>query len=1373
MHYRNGVGLSSLTIGLALCALLSLTALPPTARADSAPTFGELQKPFTVKTTHPERKEVRAEIDANLYSRMKAAAGPQLLEVPVGIDQSVTLNLERFEVIAPDARFLLGGPGGDVPTRHPDVVLYRGTIEGEPQSLAYVAVSSGGMINGFVRGEASDNYVLSTVPEDIKAGNSILTVRQGLGAANPDVPFCGTEFDSDLITTFEKAASPEGITADGPRLVRIAVDGDQALVSMFGSTLEAQDYIVQLIGAVSTIYQRDLNVRLWLAFARLWPSGGEPFTPYDLSGFRSYWVNNEDTAGLNLVQLMSGVRNTSYGGIAYISNTCNGFGYSIIALINGTFTAPVTYPDDGNWDLNVCAHELGHNCGTQHTHDDQYIPHIDDCGNGVPSRGTIMSYCHTFQGYQRNIDLRFHRLVQQTIDASISGAGCEPFDCNGNGIDDATDISMGTSLDVNSDGIPDECQDCNGNGTLDPQDIANGAPDIDGNGIPDECEPDCNGNSIPDRFETWSEISPDLDGNDVPDACDPDCNSNGTIDWVEVSNNLSLDLDRNAVPDACQDCNANFVPDWMDMNRQYNLVVADMGQNAVREFHEQSGVLVQTIGSQMGSPRDVLADPSGAYVYEANASLGTVRRVDMAAGSSTLLIASGSGGLTKPTALALDGLGGLLVADSTNNVVRRYNAASGAYLGDLFAPGAGGLVGPMGLAIDGSGDVYISAADNAVYKWNGSSMSTFVSAGSAGLNRPLGMAFNPANGNLLVASNLTNQVLEYDGTTGAFVRVFTDEYGISQPYGVRLGPTGNIFVTCLSSSQWRVIEYFPDLGRYYRPFVRGSGLITQAAGLTFLPASPLDVNHNRVLDACEAGDMDGDGILNVVDNCPSTYNPAQTDTDGDGFGDACDNCIATANPDQRDVDGDGVGDDCDNCPAQSNPLQADADGDGRGDDCDNCPSLSNPDQLDSDGDLIGDACDPCPFDPFNDADGDGLCADVDNCPNLFNPAQIDANGNGIGDLCEGNVYDTVEAACTKLIVSSWGNFGQQGTAGATLDYSSQGDCEGVYIYDGTPLLVYDDGGGYVAYSSLYGATDFMNDPSGGLSTPTVDMGDYQIFESADFVTPDSRIGMHKTWYAPGQADTCHFVIQRMRVYSADGGTHSNVAIGEFIDFDIPSSSGSDNTGGFDAGSKLVYQTGSGTSCLDNTRRRGGIAMLGLGINGCVDVSASPYGALTQLNSTYVYPTNGLVGSQMWTLMQQSGYAAAGSLTDLFSLMTFVNSQTLSAGDTLEIYTIIATTQDNSTLSLPDIVSRATTWYFDHIGCTPGCCVGPIRGDVDGNSELNVSDLTYLVSFLFQGGPDPACSEEADVDGSDAINVADLTYLVGYLFQGGPDPAACP
>ena len=48
-------------------------------------------------------------------------------------------------------------------------------------------------------------------------------------------------------------------------------------------------------------------------------------------------------------------------------------------------------------------------------------------------------------------------------------------------------------------------------------------------------------------------------------------------------------------------------------------------------------------------------------------------------------------------------------------------------------------------------------------------------------------------------------------------------------------------------------------------------------------------NNDGCTNYCQS-DSDGDGIGNLIDNCPDNANPTQTDTDGDGIGDACDTC---------------------------------------------------------------------------------------------------------------------------------------------------------------------------------------------------------------------------------------------------------------------------------------------------------------------------------------------------------------------------------------------------------------------------------------------------------------------------------------------------
>lgn len=62
------------------------------------------------------------------------------------------------------------------------------------------------------------------------------------------------------------------------------------------------------------------------------------------------------------------------------------------------------------------------------------------------------------------------------------------------------------------------------------------------------------------------------------------------------------------------------------------------------------------------------------------------------------------------------------------------------------------------------------------------------------------------------------------------------------------------------------------------------------------------------------------------------------------------------------------------------------------------------------------------------------------------------------------------------------------------------------------------------------------------------------------------------------------------------------------------------------------------------------------------------------------------------------------------------------------------------------------------------------GDINADGAgPNIADLTYLVAYLFGGGPPLPWEDAGDINASGGINIADLTYLVAYLFGGGPDP----
>ena len=179
----------------------------------------------------------------------------------------------------------------------------------------------------------------------------------------------------------------------------------------------------------------------------------------------------------------------------------------------------------------------------------------------------------------------------------------------------------------------------------------------------------------------------------------------------------------------------------------------------------------------------------------------------------------------------------------------------------------------------------------------------------------------------------------------------------------------------------------------------------------YFPSVPEETRTNGIVSIV-SGDLDGDGVPDIQDNCPTVQNPDQFDSDGDGTGNACDGCAddylkiepglcGCGVPETGDGDGDGTPDCNDQCPYDPGKTEPGVCGCGTSD-------------TDTDNDGTSDCIDECPNDASKvspgacgcgvaetDTDSDGVADCIDNCPNVPNPDQADSNSNGTGDACEG------------------------------------------------------------------------------------------------------------------------------------------------------------------------------------------------------------------------------------------------------------------------------------------------------------------------------------------------------------------------------------
>jgi len=63
----------------------------------------------------------------------------------------------------------------------------------------------------------------------------------------------------------------------------------------------------------------------------------------------------------------------------------------------------------------------------------------------------------------------------------------------------------------------------------------------------------------------------------------------------------------------------------------------------------------------------------------------------------------------------------------------------------------------------------------------------------------------------------------------------------------------------------------------------------------------------------------------------------------------------------------------------------------------------------------------------------------------------------------------------------------------------------------------------------------------------------------------------------------------------------------------------------------------------------------------------------------------------------------------------------------------------------------------------------IRGDVDADRAMLLTDAIFLLNYLFVSGKPPVCFDAADIDDSGRTDIGDPIFLLQFLFVGGPTP----
>lgn len=372
----------------------------------------------------------------------------------------VNLDLRRTEVVSGSTDFIVIDDKG--PHSYPLALSahFSGTIQGQPDSYAFVAISPDGEIRTIIH-KNEETIVNELLPITNESRGRVASRAVDHSKDFPEREFaCGADekfLKENLIEKITEKSTKRPSSSPIPppqdiltmRRADIIIDTDYEFFQKFGTESAAFTYITNLLAYISSKYQNEISTKFNLKQIYIRSTSADPWTKTStsdmLAELRAYW-NNPTNAAISRhhVHLISG-KNVG-GGIAYVDTLSPqyvGYAYGVSANISGNFN-----PSNPQviWDSVVVAHEIGHAFGSGHTHtyDNPYVapnPNIGgaiDCcysdnsngqcgttlggagrygqlpgfgsitgGAAGQGNGTIMSYCHLLNGGMGNIAWTF------------------------------------------------------------------------------------------------------------------------------------------------------------------------------------------------------------------------------------------------------------------------------------------------------------------------------------------------------------------------------------------------------------------------------------------------------------------------------------------------------------------------------------------------------------------------------------------------------------------------------------------------------------------------------------------------------------------------------------------------------------------------------------------------------------------------------------------------------------------------------------------------------------------------------------------------------------------------------------------------------
>lgn len=360
-------------------------------------------RPFKLESKHTSKDGFNAiylSLNKSTVKSMNTNEEMQL-DIPVGEGNFVSLLMYPYDIRS--AGYKCTTAGDSIESKG-SISFFRGAVSDDPSSSAHLTI-----INDKIQIVISDRYGNYNVGMLEDNSGYVFFNDMELG----DMPFeCGSDEGYAIVN--DQSIEVKEVKEKNGACIKVYVEVDYSSYKNFGSDVfAAESFALAAFGEVATIYA-NAGVPIEVSEVKVWTSDDPYNGETNVSNALNYLASNVSAFNGDLFHLISAKNSNSFGGIAFLSCRGSGpckattIGTGIPFAVSQTSTSYRSYPTY-SWTVNVLAHEMGHNMGAPHTqacvwgaNDNTAIDGCatieGNCGNpGLPTVGSIMSYCHYYQ----------------------------------------------------------------------------------------------------------------------------------------------------------------------------------------------------------------------------------------------------------------------------------------------------------------------------------------------------------------------------------------------------------------------------------------------------------------------------------------------------------------------------------------------------------------------------------------------------------------------------------------------------------------------------------------------------------------------------------------------------------------------------------------------------------------------------------------------------------------------------------------------------------------------------------------------------------------------------------------------------------------